>query len=385
MTPTVRCSGLDQLLLCHGSRTLIDRVGVRSGSESFEGTFIHWDTAACLVKYLGATPSAGGLQEPQVPTGYRLSKHSEWLAPWFLAQVKETVPNDWSLEVELPLAYAFPNFILSGHLDLLAGSPDGKKFKGKDWKTGYKAVDPAEMNNQVLGYIGLIKRAYPAAEEIEFEVCQPRAREDEGEQRVSTVTLCGPQLDKALAYLERKIDEALADPTALETGIAQCAWCPAAMQCPAIHKLIDEMKAKLTPEIVASIKTSPDDPLLAEIVLAAKTLDRIFEDAKDLLKGRLSNGFQIVSKDGVRITQVIQGGRWGVEDPIGMFEAVTSNLPKESVANIVDYSTSKLRDEIATLKGCPKTGKADVTAEKVFLSTYSRYLKQGVRHVLKFE
>jgi hypothetical protein len=381
MLPVVRSSSLDQTILCHGAPTLLARVAPRQGSESFEGSLLHWETAGCLTKFLGAVGDRG---KRPVPDSYKLPKSSEWMITWFLAQVKETVPDDWSLEVEVALAYAFARFLLSGHLDMLAVSPDGKKAKGKDWKTGYRAVDPAEFNYQVLSYIVLIKRAFPDVEEIEFEICQPRACEDAGEQRVSTVTLKGADLDKAVAFLEKKVNEALDDPMSLETGITQCAWCAGALQCPAIQKLIAYMKATLTPELLARIRAVPDDPTLAEFVIAAKTLDRVFEDAKDLLKERLGDNGRITSTSGVSVTQEVQGGRWSVEDPAGMFEAVMAALPQGSVAKVVTYSTDRLKDEIATSRGIPKKSKAGDSAEKVFIERFTRYMKQGERRVLKF-
>ena len=381
MLPVVRSSSLDQTILCHGAPTLIARVAPRRGSESFEGSLLHWETAGCIVKFLGAVGERGARP---VPDSYKLPKSSEWMITWFLAQVKETIPDDWSLEVEVPLAYAFARFLLSGHLDLLAVSPDGKKAKGKDWKTGYKAVDPAEFNYQVLSYIVLIKRAFPAIEEVEFEICQPRACEDAGEQRVSTVTLKGEDLEKAVAFLEKKVNEALDDPMSLETGIAQCAWCAGALQCPAILKLIEYMKATLTPELLARIRAVPDDPALAEFVIAAKTLDRVFEDAEDLLKERLGENGRITSTSGVSVTQEIKGGRWKVLDPGGMFDAVMAEIGESRVANVVTYSTDRLRDEIAVVRGCPKSGKSAVTSEKIFTEKFTRFLEQGETHTLKF-
>lgn len=384
MLPTIRCSSLDQRLSCHGSGTVIARVAPRHGKESFEGSLLHWETASSIVKFLAGTPPANGLGARPVPDSYRLPKSSEWMITWFLAQVKDTIPDDWSLEVEVPLAYAFLRFILSGHLDLLAVSPDRKKAKGKDWKSGYKAVDPAEMNNQVLGYIGLIKRAIPEVDEVEFEICQPRAVEEIGEQRVSTVTVKGADLDRALVYLETKINEALDDPYSLETGLSQCAWCDAGLQCPAIQKLIDYMKATLTPELLARLRATPDDPALAEIVVSAKILDRVFEDAKDLLKERLGTDGRITSTSGVTITQDVQGGKWSVEDAIGMFDAVMSSLGHEHVANVVSYSTDRLKDELAASLGLPKKSKNGPSVEKVFIERYTRFLKQGERRILRF-
>ncbi len=383
MKPTVRCSSLDQLFFCHGSRTLQALVRPRFGTESHEGTYSHWRVAKELIDHLGATEPDGGVTSGTLPVGYKLSKQSEWLLAYFLAHVTETIPNSWALMVELPLAYEFARFILSGHLDVFAINTEGTEAIGLDWKTGYRIVDPAESNNQVLGYLGLMKRAYPMLRKITFQIVQPRANEEAGEQRVSTVTHEGEQLDRDLAYLEAKVNEALEDPMTVNSGITQCAWCAAAgPQCPAWWGDFLSMQATLTPELLARIKAEPDDEMLGEMIVRARTLRRPIEDAEELIRERL-DAVGRINAMGVSITQEIRGGKWKVVAPVEMLDAVRAILPDAEFAEVVSYSTDRLKDSCAKVLGCPKSGKQAVTAEKVFIEKFAPHMQQGQSRILK--
>jgi hypothetical protein len=383
MKPTVRCSSLDQLFFCHGSRTLQAIARPRFGKESHEGTFLHWRVAYELVKHLGATEPDGGLKKDPICETYKLPKPSEWLLAYFLAHVNETIPNTWALLVELPLAYEFLRFILSGHLDIVAFSPDGTECIACDWKTGYRIVDLAEFNNQVLGYIALLKRAFPSLRKITFQIVQPRASEEAGEQRVSTVTHEGEQLDRDLAYLEAKVNEALDDPMTVNSGICQCAWCPVAdKRCPAWWGDFLSMQATLTPELLAKIKAEPDDEMLGELIVRARTLRRPIEDAEELIRERLESVGRINAM-GVSITQETRGGKWKVVAPVAMLSAVRAILPDAELAEVVSYSTDRIKDSVAKVLGCPKSGKQAVTADKVFIEKFAPHLEQGVSRILR--
>jgi hypothetical protein len=372
------------LFECPGSRTLIPLVPEsKGGPASWEGSQGHWQIAARLVLEQNATEPAGGLLPPDVPTGYAMPKYSTWMIDWALRQVAELIPADWYLEVEVPLAYEFLLFILSGHLDLLAVSPDGKHIKGADWKLGYDAVDAADVNSQILGYLGLIKRAYPDAEDAEFFICQPRNDPDEGFPRVSSVKLTGAELDSCVSYLEGRVNASLANPFELNTGRKQCRWCPVSWRCPAILALVEEMKTILTPEIIAKMKTAGDAEV-GDFVITSKVLAKAFDDAEAIAKERITKNGRIVAGCGINITQKHENGKYAVKEPIPMFNAVRSILPAEEIAGCINYSTTRLKDSIAKALSIPKTGQAATTAKSVFDAKLLPYLEQGKRTQLIF-
>lgn len=384
MKPIIRCSSLDQLFECPGSFSLQQLVKSREGAESHEGSYLHWVIAARLIGELGAWPPEGGLPPPAVPAGYKAPTRSDWIADFCFDLVAREIIADWSLEVEPPLAFEFGRFILSGHLDALAVAHDGTASAGYDWKTGYHAVDPAASNNQCLGYIVLQKRAYPGLKSARFTVVQPRANEDDGEQRVSTVAVEGSSLDDAVAYLERRVNDALDHLDQLNTGPRQCRWCSAALQCPAIRAETQVMKMKLTPALLAHLKHEPDDAVLADLAVSAKVLAQPFEDAKALLHERLAICGSVTSADGVTITQAEEKGKWKVTNPGPLYANLCATLPSAEVAQVVTPAVTPLRDALARVLNIPKTGKAPVTAASVFAEKFAPHMEQGVKRVLKF-
>ena len=137
--------------------------------ESSEGVYLHWLTHDRMKTELGAVGELG--PKPPATPGIAFS---HWISDFYFSVVKETVPADWSIEVEAALAYEMPlareimvpvvergqlrmepcnSFTLSGHIDCLAMSPDGTRAIGFDLKTGYDPVDIAEYNWQILGAI----------------------------------------------------------------------------------------------------------------------------------------------------------------------------------------------------------------------------------------
>lgn len=382
MKPVIRCSSLDRLLNCHGSRTLEPMVAPRAGDEGLEGSFGHWTVAMRMWEEFGANGSH--IQSPAIPAGYKLPKMSEWIVDWFLRIVRDEIPPNYALTVEDEMVYEFDRFILSGHQDITACNNAGTNFIGLDEKWGYKPVLPAEFNWQVMGYLALAKRAYPNLTHAKYGIGQPRNSEEDGFPRLSWVELDGNGLDACVAILEEKIDEAIDDPMAVNSGMSQCAWCPVGAQCPAIQKELEFMKATLTPEILAAIQATPNDKLLGDIIISSRTSKRSLEDAEEMLKARIEKNGHVVSGDGVRITMKIEGGQYAIIDPDGAFNAVSKLLPPERLPHVVKYSSDRLIDEIATAKNIPKSGKADVTARSVFDSVVKPHFKQGERRKLLF-
>ncbi len=384
MKPVIRCSQLDQLFECPGSFTLQKLVSPRERSDSWEGNYVHYSVAARLMVELGAIPPDGGLPAPVLPSHYAPHPSSDWLIDYCVRHAQQSIQPDWSLEVEVPLAFEFERFILSGHHDLLSVNRDGTQAKGKDWKTVRNVVDPADANNQALGYIVLEKLAYPGLQASEFEMVQPRAREDEGEQRVSAVVVEGQALDDAVAYLEKRTNEALDNLHELNTGPRQCRWCTAAIQCPAQNALREAMKLKLTPDMLAQIKRDPTNQQLADLIIDAKIIDQPLNDARELLHERLASGQAATASSGVQITSREEPFKYRVTAPEPLYANLVATLPANEIAKVITPSVTDLKAALARVMNIPKSGKAAVTAETVFAERFKPHMQQGTRRVFKF-
>lgn len=376
---------MDRVLTCNGSITLVPLVAPRNGDEGHEGTMLHWMIADRLICEFGATPPEGGLPPPDVPNGYRLPAFSLWIVDWAIRHVQETIPADWSLMVEVAVAYEYDGWNSSGHIDVMGISPDGTESRGIDWKTGRDPVDAAECNEQVLTYICLKKRAWPTLRSCSFQIAQPRADEDSGFERVSTVVLEGERLEVACATLDTRVRAAIANSDELNSGRKQCRWCPVKSQCPAVLADRELMKMKLTKDAVAAIKRQPDDAMLGDWVITMRTLKAAGEDAETLLHERLDAAGSVVAGSGTIITRKIQRGSYSVPDPKKFFAAFQTILPsEESLIAAYDPSMTRAKDEIARVMDVPKTGKAAVTAESVFDAHLRPHVEQGERRILVF-
>lgn len=383
--PVIRCSNLDRTLLCPGSRTLVPLVRELARDDGDEGTFIHHAVAKRLIDELGAAPPDGGLKPASIPDNYKLPKGSEWIVEWCVRHVRDNVPSDWSLMVELPMAYEFENWVLSGHHDVLAMSPDGTQTLGIDWKTVHVATDPAESNEQVGGYLTLQRRAWPELESAEFHIVQPRVM-DENLQRVSKVKPSGGELDGLVASLDKRVNTALADNMTVSTGRTQCRWCPAKLQCPAMQAEIKLMKSTLTPQLLALITKEPNDTLLGDLIISGRTIQHALEDARKLLDERLDKQGYVDAGSGTRITRKTTRGSYDVPDPHAFYEALKTVLPEEkNRVEGMSFSMTRIKDEIAKVMDIPKSSKNQpVTAETIFDGALRPLVTQGVKHTLIF-
>ncbi len=381
MKPTFRCSELDRVLSCNGSITLTPLVDPREGDEGWEGTMVHWMIADRCIRELGAIPPEGGLPPPDVPRGYVLPQNARWMVDWAIYHVQETIPADWSLMVEVGFAYEFDRWILSGHIDLLAISPDGTQSRAIDWKTGRDPVDPADNNEQVAGYIVLQKRAWDELNRCVFQICQPRVSEDDGFERVSTVIV--DTLPELVLSLDQRICTAMGNAMKLKTG-KQCKYC-IGCSCPAIQAEQEFMELTMTPEMLAKIKKTPDDALLADFVIIGNRLEKPLKDAKELLHKRLDVNPVIDAGSGIRVTRKIEGGSYTIPDEKKFFEQVKELLPSEdSIAKVMKPSMTRIKDELAAVMQIPKTGQAAVTAETVFDAKLRPLTEQSERRLLIF-
>jgi hypothetical protein len=401
LNPAFRCSELDRVLTCHGSIKLVPMVNPREGDEGLEGEALHFTSARRMVLELGATPPEGAGLGPYRPH-WPKRLFNEWISEYYFRHVRDNVPADWSLEVEAPLAYEFPLtrpvhwtgpdgverlvslFSLSGHPDAIAISPCGTKAIGWDLKTGYDPVEPAEQNWQMLGYIVLLKRAYPGLKEITFYVVQPRNDEDEGFEKVSKVHLTSG-LEGVVEGLRSRLEAALHNTDEINSGRIQCKWCPVAPQCPAVLAERDLMKIKLTPEALAKIHKDPDPKVLADWVIIGKTLERPIKDTKELAGKVIAKSQSIVASDGTVISQKVERGSYKITNPVGLWNTVAGLLPETRRAVAARWSMSELKDQIAAEQNCPKTGQAPITAEKIFDAQIRLHVEQGEKRVFQFQ
>lgn len=399
MSPILRCSELDRVLACPGSLTLNAIVAHRQGDEGGEGTALHHIAHARMVSELGASGNPGTTHEMPASLSFSI-----WIADYYFSFVQETAPADWSLEVECALAFKFDSpirivtdaksgehsgaygFTLSGHIDAVAISPDASEAIGFDLKTGYDPVDVAEMNEQVLGYCVLLLRAYPDLLKITFHIIQPRNDEDEGFQRVSSVVIEGDILARISAGLEARINDALANGMEVSTGLRACKWCSAAIVCPAQIQLREQMKATLTPELLETLKATPDDSVLGDWVISGRVINRALEDAETLLKERINANGHLIAGDGTQVTIKKQGGSYTFPNSGAFYAATRRLLPDDDAyAATVKPSVVKTKEAIAKARGIPKTSSKGMSAASVFEQELKPLCEQGTKEILVFQ
>lgn len=379
MKPRRRASNMARSLECPGSSTIVPLVRPRPRDDGDEGTWLHHAVASRAISELGAIPPEGGLPPPRVPAGYQPPKSSLWMVDWCIRHLRETIPDDWSLMVEIQFEYEFDRWICTGQGDIIAQSPDGKRIKGKDWKFVYKPITPAPENDQFLTYIVLAYLDWPDTEEIEFEAVCPRLSEKE---RFTSVAVSGNDLAACVRSLDERQCKALDNYMLLRTGLKQCEWC-IGCSCPAIQLLNKKMELELTPEMLAGIKAQPDDATLADFVITARTLKKPMEDATEMLHERLDSNPVIHAGCGMTVTQKIQRGDYSVENKVAFMQAVRLLLPNdEQIAEVMEPSMTRIKDQIAKHMDVPKTSKNGVSAESVFDGHLRPLVTQGEKRLL---
>jgi hypothetical protein len=384
MTPVFRASELDRILSCNGSITLVPLVNPRESDDGDEGTYLHWLIASRLISELGATPPDGGLPPPDVPKDYKLPPTSAWIVEWAVRHVRDTVPSDWSLLVEVPLAYSFPRWDNSGHIDWLALNPEATKAIGGDWKSGRDPVDPADSNWQTFDYQCLTKRAWESLQEVVFQICQPRVTEDDEVERVSTCTLGGDRLERANDTLDAAVCVALDNRMELNSGRKQCRWCPVGAQCEALQLELDEMKVTLTKESIARVRKTPDDALLGDWVIKSRMLAQPMKDAVEILHTRLDTVGVINAASGATITRDIEPGGYELVDPVAFYRAALEDLKTpERMAAVFKPAITRLTDQLAEALNINRGGLAPVTAEGVVGARYKPFLRQNQKRMLR--
>lgn len=381
MIPEIRSSATDRGVNCPASITITPMVDERDGDEGFEGGEIHHRNADRTIRELGAFPPDGGLLPPHVPNGYVLPQNSLWIVDWCIRHLQESIPADWSLMVEVEMSHEHERWIQTGHADVLAISPDGKRCKGIDYKTGRKPVDPADNNWQVASYLSLAKLTWPTLQSGEFEICQPRISEEDGYERVSHVAV--PDLAALVVAVNSAVCKSLDNPMLLRTG-TWCQYC-IGCSCPAIQAEQEFMELTMTPEMLANIKRTPDDATLADFVIIGRRLAKPLEDATEMLHERLDKSPAINAGCGVQVTRKIQRGDYTVPDPVAFMRAVRTLLPHDdTIAKVYTPSMTRIKDEIAATMKINKGGAQAVTAETVFDGHLRPLVVQGDKRILKY-
>jgi hypothetical protein len=157
--PRFRCSNLDQILRCPGSKLLTARAvkPAEDSSQATAGKYCHAVAAQRLKDQEGA------IGPEIVPSDFSGEKFHEFIIGYYLDTVRLYVESYMALTVEEEYEYEFDRFILTGHMDCMGIDADAKEFCGLDLKAGMDPVIEAEENSQVLGYLVLLAMNYPTA------------------------------------------------------------------------------------------------------------------------------------------------------------------------------------------------------------------------------
>lgn len=388
MKPSIRASELDRILRCPGSLTLCRIVEPVERDDGHEGVMLHWLIATRAINELGALPPDGGLPPPEVPEGYKLPPFSEWIVDWAIRLIQERVPASWALMVEVPFATSFNRWDNTGHADIVALNPEATEAIACDWKTGREPVEPAETNEQFANYLLHIKAAWPTVTKCTFIGAQPRISEDDededGPERITTVTLEGDMLERLAPTTDARVCAALDRPMELDSGRIQCRWCSAAMQCEAMKGERDYMKIRMTDNQLAAVLAKPDDPTVADWVVASKMLAQPMKDARELAKARITVLGSITATDGTVITQETSRGSYKILRPIELWETMKTLLSEEGRALCVRWRVTEMRSRIAKEMAIPATGKAAVTATSVMEAQVLTHMEQGTKSTFNF-
>lgn len=385
--PVIRCSSLNQLISCPASRTVTEKLGdvEEDDRASWEGQWCHYMAARRFIDKNGAMPPEGGLPLPDIPKDWKpVDSFAEWIVDYYHRAVMEDTPGDWAMEVEAEMLYEFTEFWLSGHVDINAVAPDASAVQFDDLKSGMNVVDAADCNWQVLGYAALFKRAYGVAlKRIRGRIIQPRVKEGDDAKRVSSVFIdergtwndAGELVSEAtindvVPFIERKINEALANAMELNTGLKQCRWCPASRPggCPAYEQEIEIMKMTLTKEALAAITANPDITVIARWAIAKKLLDGKLKKAAELLKELLEKRTDPtpLEVDGVKLSLADWRGAREIPDTekAKVWEQVVNDLDEPRAYAALELSIPELERQYAAQFGLKLESKKNDSGEK---------------------
>src|SRR6478736_7467969 len=380
--PTFRASELARILHCNGSARLVPLVAKPEDEDaSIEGTYLHHHAHTRIAAEYGAVGDLGPVPpEPANPA------FSLWISAYYVSTVSDLIPREWSWEMEAELEHEFERFILTGHPDDIGISPDGTEAIGADLKCGYIAVEPAESNTQFLTYAVLLILAYPTLRKISWYGVQPRNNPDDGQERVTSFTLEGEALQKAVAYLENEINKAIDNQMELNTGVAACKYCPVAkaLQCPAQKAEREQMKHILTEEEISRITATPNDATIADWALSSTLLKTPLEHAVELAKERIAAQGYIHATSGERLSVKTTKGSISIPDKTAFRQAVEMILPERNRQDkCISWSKSELIAQISEARDIPKTSKKDVSGDSIYGGHLAPLTEQGERRILQ--
>lgn len=399
--PAIRCSSLDQLLECPGSRTLIERIrnlrvaaGLApdpddSGPQTWAGNWCHWEAARRLFRDHGAVCTQGLPERANVPADFQPTDFDYWCVEYYVSKVLDFIGPDMAIEVENELAFDIGPCVLSGHQDLFAISADGRRGVGVDLKRGANPVDPASQNWQMSGYTVLDRFAYPDLEHMTYLIVQPGIPETDITSRVTSMVLEGEELAMLPEFLGERIAVALENAFTLNTGWRQCLYCLAARtyNCPALDAELEAMKLEITKESVEAMKAEPDVEQLARWKIAQKLLAGRMDDASDLLKAHViaaggslvtaAGSFAVKPRSGIRSIQTEAG--WN-----RLCDIIENTPPKVGVTpyDCISLSASKVERAIQGVYGLPATSKKGPSAESKFEELFGDITTTPVSQVL---
>lgn len=374
--PVIRCSSLNQLISCPGSRTLAAKLGVFEEDDraSWEGQWCHYQAALRFINFNGAMPPEGGLPAPRIPKEYRPESFADWIVDFYHRSVMEETPGDWAMEVEAAMEVEFAQFWLEGHVDENAIAPDASALNFDDLKSGTNIVDAADCNWQVLGYAALFKSLYPdSLKRIRGRIIQPRMREGEG-KRISAVVIDergvwddegqlvnSVTIEEFVPLLERLINESLANPMMLDTGPKQCRWCPADLQCAALTAHRNKMKHTLTQAELDAVEAVPNDQRLLEWAVAKKLFGSKLDKAWAMLKARLEATNGEISGDGAKaMLRDWSGERTLSDEGKSLAWETVVELMGEKAYSVMELSVPELERALASALDLPiKSKKGD--------------------------
>lgn len=396
--PVIRCSGLDRLLTCPGSRTLERRLneiamdftfGLSGDAMTWRGNWCHWMSACQLVWNHGAIVD-GELEKPAIPSTWSPQPWDERTVEWYVSNVVALTPPDHAIFVERRFTHEFPRFTLTGQLDVYTISPDGTEFTIDDNKTGPNEVDHAENNWQLAGYGALLKLKHPTLKRGKLRIFQREA-----EVQITEVEV--DDLDILVEFIEGKINAALDSYLDLETAYKACRLCPCATAvteidgearffCPAYHEEVKRMKLTLTPEQVSALNVTTELRQLAEVAALGRAVVGPTERLLKTLKERIDAEGEVTLSDGSTVRVIEEDGRRSVTAPkvahallSSKIAAVTGSTPEDAddVAwKTLAMSISDVEDELVSTCGMQRSSK------KTEKETAQSWIKGSLGHLI---
>jgi hypothetical protein len=412
---SIRASKADRVFSCHGSLTAEPLVPAREDDDGEEGSAIHAWIARNAVNQLGAIAPEEGL--PEVDQS-KVTPFSAWIPDWAIRLLREEVPPDWSLMVEVEYVSTFmlprPVWVpmteivgsiprgsavedgkvlvdrvsLTGHEDWRAISPDGKRSKSGDWKSGPVGADPAENNWQAAQYLVLGHCEWDSLEESEFLMCQPKIDEEAtGIPKVSRVKKTGAELARLRSVMVEQANRALEDRFTTDDSPKVCRWCPVAASrpyaCPSLKAQQNYMKATLTPEAIAALSSAPNDAQIGDWLIVGRTLKKPTESVEEMVKERIAAQGYLDAGCGARITIKTTKGDIKVPDMPKFWRAVDEILPeRERQARCISFAKGELIKEIAAARGIPQESNKEADAKSVWNVHLEPLVQQGERKLI---